>query len=188
MCWRRCRKLPCKTLVLLLESFHPRRFPVNTDFSSNYRLRLAENEASASDSTCPYSPSPHPSSEPLHDHNGTDDLGTGSRQIPSLDNPSRSSSQSASMPLDSVSTEPAQARGSSPCRSKRIRGRRGCFAPHWVPTPLTRRTSSSARRATGCRFHLLSMGDGVPTPFKYPYIGSTRARRKWSCKRRPEIA
>ena len=35
--------------------------------------------------------------------------------------------------------------------------------PHWVRTPLMRRTNSRTRRsATGYRLHLLSMGDGFP--------------------------
>jgi hypothetical protein len=111
-------------LVLVIKSVHLRRFPSGYRLSSDHRLRLAEHEASASDSMRHYSPSSRPSSEPLHNRSGTDDLGTGSRQIRSPDNPSRSSSQSVYTPLQSVGTEPAQARGSSPYRSKRIRGRR----------------------------------------------------------------
>jgi hypothetical protein len=29
---------------------------------------------------------------------------------------------------------------------------------------------------TGCRLHLVSMGEGIPTIFKHPFIGSTRTR------------
>src|SRR5277367_4190852 len=130
MCWRRCRKLPCKSLVLVINSFHLRRFPSEYRLSSDHCLRLAEHEASAPDSTRPYGPSSRPLSEPLHDRSSTDDLGTGLRQTPSPDNPSRPSSQSVSTPLESVSTEPAQARGSSPYRLKRIRGRRAASLQH----------------------------------------------------------
>src|SRR4051794_38563703 len=102
MCWRRCRKLPCKTLVLVIKGFHLRRFPSEYQLSSDHRLRLAEHEASASDSTHHYSPSSRPLGEPLNDRSGTDDLSTGSRQTPSPDNLSRSPSQSVSTPLESV--------------------------------------------------------------------------------------
>src|SRR5271155_3468489 len=130
MCWRRCKKLPCKTLVLVIKSFHLRRFPSEYRLSSDHRLRLAEHEVSASDSTRPYSPSLRPSSEPLHDRGGTDDLGTGSCQTPSPDNPSRSSSQSVSTP-----TQERQHRTSSGKRIVSIlveshRRKTGCFTPH----------------------------------------------------------
>jgi hypothetical protein len=36
MCWRRCRKLPCKTVVLVIKSFHLRRFPsISTEMALN---------------------------------------------------------------------------------------------------------------------------------------------------------
>ena len=123
----------------------------------------------------------------MHNRSGADDLDTGSRQIRSPRQPSRSSSQSVSTPPESVSTEPGQARGSSPYRSKRIRGRRA-VSPYTRYGYLWRGISSSARRrATGYRLHLLSIGDGVPTLFKYPSVGSTRTGQKWLCRRRPEI-
>lgn len=154
MCWRRCRKLRCKTVVLVIKSFHLRRFPIEYRLSSDHRLRLA--------SHCRTAAVPA-------------DLGTGSRQTPTPDNPSRSSSQSVSTPLESEHrTSSGKRIVSIPVETHQRTT--GCFAPHQVPTPLTRRTSSSTRRrsATGCRLHLLSMGDEITTLFKYPSVGSTR--------------
>ena len=44
------------------------------------------------------------------------------------------------------------------------------------------------REKTACRLYLLSMGEAVPTLFKYLFVGSKVMGRKWLCSKGPKIA
>jgi hypothetical protein len=189
MCWRRYRKLPCKTFVLIIKSFHLRRFLSEYRLSSDHRLRLAEHEASASDSTRPYGPlfAPLRASHCTTAAVPTTLVQVRARSEAPTTHPGRPRSQPLRRSRASAQNQLGQ---EDRLHTGRSASEEDELLRPTLGTDTFDEENRRQRQEEGDRLSSSSSEHGRrgPTLFKYPSVRSTRTGRKWSCRRRPEIA